>query len=122
MPRITVSEWGRVTTKTSGRTLYMRTQSVSIETRKITLVAADPKDPSWSKLSLLPVSDILSRNIKASLRKQGFPPAFVPECSPQRVVIGFRADINTAEVTPDLLESLGFSQPKLAATTKKQPT
>lgn len=121
MPRMTFSESGRVTTRDNGRTLYFRTQRIIVEPTKLTLVA-DPTDPAWDKLNYLGEADTLRKNLLASTRKNKLPPAFIPECSTRMVVIGFRGHLDSELVTPDLLEALGFSQPKSGATAKKRRT
>ncbi len=110
---------GHVTTRDSGRTLYFRTQRIIVEAAKLTLVA-DPTDPAWDKLNYLGEADTLRKNLLASARHNGLPPAFVPECSTRMVVIGFRGHLDPELVTPDLLEALGFSQPKPATAKKWQ--
>ncbi len=117
MPRLTVN--GQITTRDSGRTLYFRTQRIIVEAAKLTLVA-DPADPAWDKLNYLGAADTLKQNLMASARHNGLPPAFVPECSTRMVVIGFRGYLDPELITPDLLETLGFSQPKPASAKKRR--
>ncbi len=113
MPHLSTRSEDRivVSSKSSGGNgLYFKTANVVVDGNRLTL-AADRTDSAWEKLRLLPQADALKRIILATVRQKGLPAAFVPECSSERVVIGFRGPISLEMFDAEMLESLGFSQP-----------